>query len=136
MPFAAKKLDVLEDRGRPFNKRKPTIDHWYTVAMGTSECYISIDLVNKEHKIRVGVWIDDNKDLFDKLYLNKEEIEKICGLNLVWDRLDNKKASLICTYIQGLNFDNQENYPELINKSIDLVLTMRKVFVPFVKALL
>ena len=128
--------DVLEDRGRPFNKRKPTIDHWYTVAMGTSECYISIDLVNKEHKIRVGVWIDDNKDLFDKLYLNKEEIEKICGLNLVWDRLDNKKASLICTYIQGLNFDNQENYPELINKSIDLVLTMRKVFVPFVKALL
>lgn len=128
--------EILEERGKPFNKRKPTTDHWYSIAMGTSECHISIDLVNKEHKIRIGVWIDDNKDLFDKFYLNKEEIERACGFELNWDRLDNRKASLACTYIQGLDFDNQENYPELINKAIDLVLTMRKAFVPFIKAML
>lgn len=128
--------EILEERGKPFNKRKPTTDHWYSIAMGTSECQISIDLVNKEHKIRIGVWVTDNKELFDKLFSNKEEIESACGLELVWQRLDNKKASLVCTYIQGLDFDNHENYPELINKSIDTVLTMRKAFVPFVKALL
>ena len=128
--------EILEERGKPFNKRKPTTDHWYSIAMGTSECHISIDLVNKEHKIRIGVWIDDNKDLFDKFYLNKEEIERACGFELNWDRLDNRKASLACTYIQGLDFDNQENYPELMNKAIDLVLTMRKAFVPFIKAML
>lgn len=128
--------EILEERGKPFNKRKPTTDHWYSIAMGTSECQISIDLVNKEHKIRIGVWVTDNKELFDKLFSNKEEIESACGLELVWQRLDNKKASLVCTYIQGLDFDNHENYPELINKSIDTVLTMRKTFVPFVKAIL
>ena len=101
--------------------------------MGSSECQISIDLVNKEHKIRVSVWITDNKELFDKFYINREQIETSCGFKLNWNRLDNKKASLASTYIQGLDFDNHENYPELMNKSIDLVLTMRKAFVPFLK---
>ena len=101
--------------------------------MGSSECFISIDLVNKEHKIRVGVWVSDNKDLFDKFYVNKGEIESACGFDLTWNRLDNKKSSLICTCINGLDFDNHENYPELINKTIDSVLTMRKAFVPFLK---
>ena len=125
--------EVLEERGKPFNKRKPTTDHWYSIAMGSSECQISIDLVNKEHKIRVSVWITDNKELFDKFYANREQIEASCGFKLNWNRLDSKKASLACTYIQGLDFDNPENYPELMNKSIDLVLAMRKAFVPFLK---
>ena len=125
--------EVLEERGKPFNKRKPTTDHWYSIAMGSSECHISIDLVNKEHKIRVGVWIDDNKELFDKFYTNRDQVEASCGFKLNWNRLDSKKASLVCTYIHGLDFDNPENYPELMNKSIDLVLTMRKAFVPFLK---
>ena len=123
--------EVLDQRDKPFNKRKATTDHWYSIAMGSSECHISIDLVNKEHKIRVGVWIAANKDLYDHFYANKEAIEDICGFELNWDRLDNKKASLACTYIQGLDFDKQDNYPELINKAIDLVLIFKKAFVPF-----
>ena len=125
--------EVLEECGKPFNKRKPTTDHWYSVAIGSSDCHISIDLINKNHKIRVGVWIGNNKDLFDKFYANKEQIEKLCGFELEWNRLDDKKASFICTYIPGLDFDNTSNYPELMDKSIELVLTIRKAFVPFLK---
>ena len=123
--------EVLEQRGKPFNKRKATTDHWYSIAMGSSECHISIDLVNKEHKIRVGVWIADNKELYYHFYAHKNAIEKVCGFELYWDRLENKKAALACTYIKDLDFDNQENYPELINNAIDLVLTIRKAFVPY-----
>lgn len=125
--------EVLEECGKPFNKRKATTDHWYSVAMGSSECHISIDLVNKEHKIRVSVWIYDNKDMFDKFYANKDEIEAACGFELTWDRLDTKKAALACTYVYGLNFEDQSNYPELMHKTIDLVLTLKKAFVPYIK---
>lgn len=125
--------DILEGRGKPFNKRKPTTDHWYSVAMGSSECQISIDLVNKEHKIRVGVWVTDNKDLFDKFYENREQIEEKCGFKLRWNRLDNKKASLACTYITGLDFDDTTNYSSLMNEIIDKVLSLKAAFVPFVK---
>ena len=124
--------DVLEQRNKPFNKRKATTDHWYSVAMGSSECRVQIDLVNKEHKIRVGVWVTDNKDLFDSFYDHKDEIEHACGFDLIWDRLENKKAAFVCKYIDGLDFDNQENYPDLINKSIDYVILMREAFKAYI----
>lgn len=123
--------DVVESKGKPFNKRKATIDHWYNVAIGSSEANISIDLVNKEHKIRVSLWINDNKDLYDSLLLRKDEIEQLLGFDLEWNRLDNKKASYICTYIKGLDFKKQDNYPQLMEQIIDLVLKMRKVFPQF-----
>lgn len=56
------------------------------------------------------------------------------GMALSWERLDNKKSSLICTYIKGLDFKNHENYPELMNKSIDLVVKMRDVLKEYVLA--
>ena len=126
--------DVLEQRGKPFNKRKASTDHWYSVAVGSSECQITIDLVNKEHKIRVGLWITDNKTRFDYMFQHKDEIETKLESSLAWQRLDEKKASLICTYIQGLDFKSQENYPELMNKSIDLVIKLREVFRPYIQS--
>lgn len=127
--------EILESSGKPFNKRKASTDHWYSIAVGSSQCHIAIDLVNKEHKIRVGFWIGDNKELFDKLYENKDIIEKNSGLNLRWNRLENKKAALISADILGLDFNNQSNYEELMRKSIDYVVRMRNAIVPFLKAL-
>lgn len=126
--------DILEQRGKPFNKRKATTDHWYSVAVGSSECQISIDLVNKDHKIRVGLWISDNKERFDYMRQHKEEIEVAMGFPLFWQRLDNKKSSLICTYIKGLDFKAQDNYPELMNEAIDLVVKMRDVLKKYIQA--
>ena len=98
------------------------------MAIGSSEANISIDLVNKEHKIRVSLWINDNKEIFDALFQRKDEIEETLGISLEWNRLDNKKASYICTYIKGLDFKKQDNYPHLMDQIIALVLKMRKVF--------
>lgn len=124
--------EIVDERGKPFNKRKATTDHWYAVAIGSSDCHISVDLVNRDHKIRVGLWIPNNKNLFDQLYSHKKEIETIADLQFNWDRLDNKKASLICTYIRGLDFNNHSNYNDLINKSIDTVLLLKKAFSDFI----
>ena len=127
LDFWTKFNDVLEANGKPFNKRKASTDHWYEVAVGTSQGHISIDLVNKEHRVRVGFWIGDNKELFDNLYQNRETIENDFGNELVWDRLDNKKASFVCTYIKGLDFKKQDNYPDLMQQIIDTVIKLRDV---------
>lgn len=123
--------EVVDSKGKPFNKRKTTTDHWYNVAIGSSDASISIDLVNKEHKIRVSLWINDNKDIFDALFQRKDEIETALGFGLEWNRLNNKKASYICTYIKGLDFKKQDNYPMLMEQIVDLVLKMRNVFPKF-----
>lgn len=124
--------NVLIEKGKPFNVRKATTDHWYNVAIGTSDAHIDITLVNKDSVIGVELYITDNKELFDKLYQRKDEIEKDLGFKLDWRRLNNSKASRIVTYIKGLNFDDHSNYNELINKTIDLAVLMRDTFKKYI----
>lgn len=124
--------NVLVERGKPFNVRKATTDHWYNVAIGTSDAHIDITLVNKDSVIGVELYITDNKELFDKLYQRKDEIENDLGLKLDWRRLNNSKASRIVTFIKGLNFDDHSNYNELINKTIDLAVLMRDTFKKYI----
>ena len=50
-------------RGKPFNVRKATTDHWYNVAVGTSEASIVINLINKFGHIVVELYIHNNKEL-------------------------------------------------------------------------
>ena len=120
--------EALISKNKPFNVRKATTDHWYDVALGTSEAHISITLVNKTNSIGIEVYINDNKKLFDKLFLESEEIENKLGFSMDWQRLDNKKASRIIYYIGGLDFDNHDNYDKLINEVIDRVITIKETF--------
>ena len=124
--------NVLVERGKPFNVRKATTDHWYNVAIGTSDAHIDITLVNKDSVIGVELYITDNKEFFDKLYQRKDEIENDLGFKLDWRRLNNSKASRIVTFIKGLNFDDHSNYNELINKNIDLAVLMRDTFKKYI----
>ncbi len=124
--------NVVIERGKPFNIRKATTDHWYNIAIGTSDAHIDITLVNKDSLIGVELYITDNKELFDKLYSRKDEIEEELGLQLDWRRLDNSKASRIVYRIKGLNFDDHSNYDELMNKTIDLAVLMRNTFKKYI----
>lgn len=130
LDFWNKFNEAIDNRGKPFNKHKASTDHWYNVAVGTSQCHLAIDLINKEHRVRVGLWIPDNKDLFESLHEYKEEIEASCG-KLDWDKKDDKKATSICTYIYGLDFKKQDNYPEIMEEIIDKVVLLRDTFKKF-----
>ena len=80
---------VVVNRGKPFNIRKATTDHWYDIAVGSSEAHIAINLVNKDGMIVVELYISNNKDLFDHLYKCKDDIESKLDIDLICDRLDN-----------------------------------------------
>ncbi len=124
--------DVVIERGKPFNLRKASTDHWYDVSIGTSEAHLSITLVNKENYAGIELYINDSKNLFNALFEKREEIENSSNLIFDWQRLDSKKASRIICKIQGLNFDDHSNYAELMNKIIDNVLIMRKTFKQYI----
>ena len=125
--------DHVVAHGKPFNVRKATTDYWYDIAVGTSGSHIIITLVNKDSYVGVEFYINDNKSLFDKLYSQKDEIEKKLGFAMDWMRLDNAKASRILYRIPGLNFDDHSNYDKLIDEAIDKVIAMKKVFKEYLK---
>ena len=124
--------NVLMEKGKPFNIRKATTEHWYNVAIGTSDAYIKITLVNKYSLIGIELYIADNKELFDKLYIRKDKIEEELGFQLDWRRLDNSKISRIIYHIKVLNFDDHSNYNELMSKTIDLAVLMRNTFKKYI----
>ena len=125
--------EVVVERGKPFNLRKTTTDHWYDVAIGVSGVLVEITLVNKEGCVGIALYIIDDKELFDSLNEKKIEIESKLGFELDWQRLDNKKASRIIYRIPGLNFDDHSNYDALMNDIIDKVILFVKVFKKYVK---
>ena len=119
--------DRVALKGKPFNIRKPTTDHWYDIAIGTSAAKIAVDLVNKENCIILELYIHSDKDLYDSLYEKKNEIEGETGLTFEWNRLGSKKACRIKHFIYGLDFDNHSNYNQLMDEVIDKAIIMRKV---------
>lgn len=119
---------VIVAKGKPFSVRKPTTDHWYDVAIGTSEAHLAINLVNKENKIVLELYILDNKNLFDHIYEDKEKIEDTLQMSFSWERLDGKKASRIKHDVLGLDFSDHSNYPQLMDECIEKILKMRDVF--------
>lgn len=125
--------EVVVERGKSFNLRKTTTDHWYDVAIGVSGVLVEITLVNKEGCVGIALYIIDDKELFDSLNEKKIEIESKLGFELDWQRLDNKKASRIIYRIPGLNFDDHSNYDYLMNDIIDKVMLFIKVFKKYVK---
>lgn len=124
--------DVVIVNNNPFNAGKATTRHYYTISIGTSKAYLSITLNDKKSQIGIELYIFDNKELYDNLYACKDEIERELQFELDWRRLDNKKASRIIHFIDGLNFDDHSNYNELMLEIIEKVKIMKKVFPKYI----
>ncbi len=131
--FWSQFVDILEQRGNPFRKRQPPMEQYYQVPLGSSHYRIDIGLQKKRKCVDVCLWLLDSKEMFNKLQAHKESIEKALNHKINWSRLDNAKASAITIDIPGLDFDNQSNYPKLMNEAIDIVLAMKDVCLPILK---
>lgn len=125
--------EILMDRGKPFNIRKPTMAHWYNIALGTRKARVSLGIINKDKYASVELYIPNDKDLFDKLFSLKNEIEGKLHLQLDWQRLDDKTASRIIYRIPGLDFDDHSNYDELMSQMIDTADTFIHIFKKYIK---
>ena len=119
--------------GKPFNNRKASTRAWYDVTLGIRSTHIAIELVNKESYIRVGIYSTNDRELFDKLYENKQEIEMKLSMKLEWIREASDDVSRISYRIKGLNFDDHSNYDELISKTIITVIKMKETFKEYIK---
>ncbi len=134
--FWTKFNEVLEQRGKPFKMRTPPMDYSYSVPLGSSHYRIAIELQKKRKLMDVCLWILDNKDMYYTLLDHKAEIESALNCPVEWFPLENKKSSAISARIPGLDFENQTNYPELMNKAIDTVVTMMNVCLPILQGTL
>ncbi len=116
-----------EEYSKEFNKRKALPQHWYDLPMGNSEYHISLTCATQRNEIGIEVYIDNNKEIYDLFYANKELIEEKTGLKYKWQRLDNKKASRIKA-IKKCDVTNQEDWEEAFDWFCKQALIIKKEF--------
>lgn len=118
---------------KAFNKRKASTDHWMSLSIGSSACWITLSQIRKHNRVSVEWYIFDEKDpdnekiLYKKFYDNKDTIEKEMGVSLEWNELANKKASRILVY-KDVDFNNKDNYSKQFDWMIEISLKMKKAF--------
>lgn len=110
-----------------FNSRKPQGQHWYDLAIGTSLAFISLTINTQKNEIKSNITISDNKNLFDFLHNEKEDIEAIVGKELTWRRLDNKKSSYIELDLD-FNINNEDDWPIAIKWHLDMASKLYDAF--------
>ena len=112
--------------------RKPTTDHWHSFAAGSSLCHYASILNTQQSVNDIELYIDDCKDFYRYLFLNREEIEKVIGLTLVWQELPDKKASRIKISRKAADF-SYDSWEEQFEWMAETLLMFRKAFGSYIK---
>lgn len=98
-------------------------------------------LAEGRYRLRAEVYIDTNdkettKEVFDKLYAQKQQLEQSVGEALEWDRLDRKRASRISLYFDGdMRITQEDRWPAAIEWLVSAMGKMRATFGPAIQEL-
>ena len=123
--------EYINISGAKIKTRNPNYDHWYDFAIGGSGNYhLSVNLLDRKNKIRILLWIVDDKAIYDKVFAHKGELEQKLG-PLEWDRKNDAKASWVAGYIDGFSFDDAGNwknlFPQIVKKVSDFAAALKPI---------
>ena len=119
------------EKGVVMFRQTPSPQHWYNIAIGSSDANISLTVNTRENMLGSEIYINSNKDLFKYLQDRKEDIEKEVGSPLEW--IDAKKASRILQRKPNFDLDNEAEAEAAFEWLIGRATIFHKVFSTLVK---
>jgi len=113
-----------------FANRSAPDGPWISAALGKTGFWLSLSLTKEwacvECNIRPSKEADKNKEAFQALLAQKEEIERVFGAPLDWEELPDKISSRISVSIDGGWLTPQEKWPRLQDQMIDAVVRLER----------
>lgn len=67
-----------------FTLRKPQPQHWYDLSVGSSIYHICLTVNTQKKHLGVEIYINDDKDMFEKFKAKRADIEQDIGTALEW----------------------------------------------------
>lgn len=110
---------------KEIGKRTPSRYHYMNYGLGSSRYHIVLYAIKNE--ITTGVYISNDKDLFNHFYNQREQIEKDLGFKMEWFPLENKQASRIDISRQADTSD-VKNASEHFKWYCDILRAIKRVF--------
>lgn len=106
-------IDTLRDTHRFTSAKAGQPQNWYSFSSGVSGLTYGANFA-QGGKARAELYIDlgdqeKNKYVFDQLHNQKEQIQSDLGVEVSWERLDNKRASRLAIYTDGAIDDSDSD---------------------------
>ena len=115
-------LSKMNEKSDLFSNINPSNDNWLQSGnIGYGGIGYNFVTNNKKKLVRVELYMgttsgEVNKQVFDGLYLKKEQIEADFGHKLSWERMDDKKASKIAYYLNDdISIFNDDDWEKIID---------------------
>jgi hypothetical protein len=106
-------VDYFSKQATPFKARqKANPHHYYDLHIGSSKIHIVFTISVQHNFIRTELYINNSKELYNKLLENKTQIETAFGNVLDWreDLLLDAKASRIQFVRENIDIKQKENF--------------------------
>jgi hypothetical protein len=134
--FWSQLLPRSKSKMQLFSKKAPSIEHYLGVGAGKKG--ITYNYIIAVDHARVELYIDNghgdwNKSAFDSLAKNKQKIEDAFGDSFKWERLDDKRASVIRFSLTEFGLRDKDKWPELQDQMIEAMIKFEKAFGPYIK---
>lgn len=129
--FWSKFIEEANKKTDLYQNISPRKESWLWKGTGIGGVWYG--LVTSKTYVRVEFYIDtpnkeNNKNIYDLLSKEKEEIETELGHNLTWERMDDNKASRIKYEMIDVNINNKEDWDKMISFLIENVIKFETVF--------
>lgn len=131
-------LEKAKEKTKLHSNISPGMYSWIGTGAGIGG--VSFNYVIGQHDAKVELYIDHdketgerNKEIFDMLFKNKQEIEEMFGENLEWERLDGKRACRIAKYFEGSGYKDNEQWEILCEKMIKSMIDLEKALTPAIQ---
>lgn len=124
-------LQQMQGKSEMYVNQKPPANAWMSHGMGISGSNFNVYCTRKY--VRGEVYLskgtaEENKRIFDYYHDRREEIESAFGPGLVWERLDDGIHSRIKHQLDGIGWDNREDWPRIIDFLVDSALRLERAF--------
>ena len=110
-------------------------DHWITAGAGISGVGFAFIITKKYAPVELSIAKSselDNKAIFDKLFSDKDIIEKTFGTALSWQRLDGKKMCRITYILDNVNIFNTDDWTQIQDFLITNMIKFNDTLKPYI----
>jgi Predicted nuclease of the RecB family len=131
--FWTRLLAVMNEKNNTFANISPQKFNWITAGSGMRG--IGLNFSATRTYGRAEIYIDrgdreENKLIFDTLYENREEIERLAGSEIGWERLDDKRGSRLKIESGEFNSFDEDKWDEMIEYMTDAMVRLERALEP------
>lgn len=131
LEFWEKFLREINQRTGLYRNVSPSKDNWISGSTGITGLHLNSVISNHYAKVEVFCGrrsVEENKEIFDELFKQKNEIERQFGDVLVWERLDNKKGCRIKFQLDHVDYFNRSDWDNMIQFMVNSMFKLEKAF--------